>query len=322
MAAELPKKKKIRWTAAWAEARDLLWARRWRLAGGGMLMLVSRVAGLALPISSKYLIDDVVGKGRVDMLPKLAWIVGGATFIQAVTAFGLSQILGVAAQKAITDMRRRVEEHVMRLPVRYFDTTQTGILISRVMNDAEGIRNLVGTGLVQLVGSIVTAVFALGFLLYLNWQLTLATIGVLAAFGGAMSYAFRTLRPLFRDRGKIQAEVTGRLNQALGGVRVVKTYTAERREDLIFTKGAHRLFRNIAKSMTGVSATGAFSNVVIGAIGIVMITVGGRAIVNGTMTLGEMFSYIFFTGLLAMPIVQIASIGTQISEAFAGLDRI
>jgi subfamily B ATP-binding cassette protein MsbA len=264
----------------------------------------------------------VVGKGRTDLLPRLAWIVGLATVVQAITSFGLSQILGVAAQKAITDMRRRVEEHVMRLPVRYFDTTQTGVLISRVMNDAEGIRNLVGTGLVALVGSIVTAILALGFLLYYNWQMTIATIGVLAAFGGAMSYAFKTLRPLFRDRGKIQAEVTGRLNQALGGVRVVKTYTAERREDLIFTKGAHKLFRNIAKSMTGVSATTAFSNVVIGAIGMVMIIVGGRAIVTGTMTLGEMFSYIFFTGLLAMPIVQIASIGTQISEAFAGLDRI
>ncbi|HYN09311.1 MAG TPA: ABC transporter ATP-binding protein [Vicinamibacterales bacterium] len=320
--ADQPGKKKIRWSAAWAEARELLWARRWRLAAGFALMLISRIAGLALPLSSKYLIDDVIGKGQLDLLPRLAWIVGLATLVQAVTSFGLSQILGVAAQKAITDMRRRVEEHVMRLPVRYFDTTQTGILISRVMNDADGIRNLVGTGLVQLAGSIVTAVLALGFLFYYNWQLTVATIGVLALFGGAMSYAFRTLRPLFRDRGKIQADVTGRLNQALGGVRVVKTYTAERREDLIFTKGAHKLFRNIAKSMTGVSATTAFSNVVIGAIGIVMILVGGQAIVNGTMSLGDLFAYIFFTGLLAMPIVQIASIGTQISEAFAGLDRI
>ncbi len=234
----------------------------------------------------------------------------------------MSQILGVAAQKAITDMRRRVEEHVMRLPVRYFDTTQTGVLISRVMNDAEGIRNLVGTGLVQLTGSVVTAVLALVALLYLNWHLTLVTIVVLALFGGAMGYAFRTLRPLFRERGKISAELTGRLNQALGGVRVVKTYTAERREDLVFTKGAHNLFRNIAKSMTGVSATTAFSSVVIGAIGIVMILVGGRAIVDGTMTLGDLFAYIFFTGLMAAPIVQIASIGTQITEAFAGLDRI
>ena len=322
MAAPPTEKKKLRWSAAWQEARALIWARRWRLSLGLGLMLINRLAGLVLPASSKYLIDDVIGRGRVELLSTLAWIVAGATLVQAVTSFGLSQILGVAAQKAITDMRRRVEEHVMRLPVRYFDATQTGVLISRVMSDADGIRNLVGTGLVQLTGSIVTAILSIFVLLYLNWQLTLATIGVLALFGGAMGYAFKTLRPLFRERGQIQAEVTGRLNQALGGVRVVKTYTAERREDLVFTKGAHRLFRNVAKSMTGVSATTAFSSVVIGAIGIVMFLVGGRAIVTGTMTLGELISYIFFTGLMAMPIVQIASIGTQITEAFAGLDRI
>jgi subfamily B ATP-binding cassette protein MsbA len=315
-------KRKIRWSTAWQEARTLIWARRGRLALGLCLMLVNRLAGLVLPYVSKFLVDEVIGKGRMELLSRLAWAVGAATLVQAVSSFGLSQVLGVAAQKAITDMRRRVEEHVMRLPVRYFDTTQTGVLISRVMNDAEGIRNLVGTGLVQLTGSVVTAVFALAYLLYLNWHLTLVTILVLASFGGAMSYAFRTLRPLFRERGKIQADLTGRLNQALGGVRVVKTYTAERREDLVFTKGAHALFRNIAKSMTGVSATTAFSSVVIGAIGVVMIVVGGHAIMNGTMTLGDLFSYIFFTGLMAMPIVQIASIGTQISEAFAGLDRI
>jgi subfamily B ATP-binding cassette protein MsbA len=321
-AQEPPKKKKIRWSAAWEEARALIWARRWRLTLGLLLMLVSRLAGLVLPLLSKYLIDEVVVKNRADMLPTLAWLAAGATVVQALTSYGLSQILGVAAQKAITDMRRRVEAHVMRLPVRYFDKTQTGVLIARVMNDAEGIRNLVGTGLVQLTGSVVTAVFALGFLLYLNWHLTLVTILVLAVFGGALGYAFKTLRPLFRERGQITAEVTGRLNQALGGVRVVKTYTAERREDLIFTKGAHRLFRNVARSMTGVSAVGAFSSVIVGAIGIVMIVVGGRAIVAGTMTLGDLFAYIFFTGLMAMPIVQIASIGTQITEAFAGLDRI
>jgi ABC-type multidrug transport system fused ATPase/permease subunit len=315
-------KKKVRWSAAWQEARGLIWARRWRLSAGLVLMLVNRLAGLVLPYESRFFVDNVIGQGQIEMLTTIAWTVGAATVVQAVTSFGNSQILGVAAQKAITDMRRRVEEHVMRLPVRYFDSTQTGVLISRVMNDAEGIRNLVGTGLVQLTGSVITAVFALGFLLYLNWHLTVITILVLAAFAGIMSYAFRTLRPLFRERGKITADLTGRLNQALGGVRVVKTYTAERREDLVFTKGAHALFRNVAKSMTGVSATTAFSSVVIGAIGIVMILVGGRAIVAGTMTLGELFSYIFFTGLMAMPIVQIASIGTQITEAFAGLDRI
>jgi subfamily B ATP-binding cassette protein MsbA len=182
----------------------------------------------------------------------------------------------------------------------------------------KGIRNLVGTGLVQLTGSIVTAVLALGWLIYINWHLTLMIVLVLAAFGGAMSYAFRTLRPLFRERGQITAEVTGRLNQALGGVRVVKTYTAERREDLVFTKGAHRLFRNIAKSMTGVSGTTAFSSVIVGAIGVVVIVFGGRAIIAGTMTVGDLFQYVTLTALLAMPIVQIASIGTQISEAFAG----
>ena len=198
-------KKKIRWSAAWQEARALIWARRYRLAFGLVLMLISRLAGLVLPLLSKYLIDEVIGKNRPEMLPTLAWAAAGATVVQAITSFGLSQILGVAAQKAITDMRRRVEEHVMRLPVRYFDKTQTGVLIARVMNDAEGIRNLVGTGLVQLTGSVVTAVFALAILLYLNWHLTLMTILVLVLFGGAMGYAFKTLRPLFRERGQITA---------------------------------------------------------------------------------------------------------------------
>lgn len=316
------KKPPIRWSAAWGEARDLIWARRGRLLLGLGLMLVSRLAGMVLPFLSKYLVDDVLTQGRVDILPTLALIVGAATVVQAITSFALSQVLGVAAQYAITEMRRRVEEHIMRLPVSYFDRNQTGQLISRVMNDAEGIRNLVGTGLAQLTGSIVTAIIALGYLFWVNWFLTVVTLSVLAAFGLALGYAFKSLRPLFRERGKITAEVTGRLNEALGGIRVVKTYTAERREDLVFTKGVHRLFRNVAKSMTGVSATTAFSSVVIGAIGVVIILIGGNAIAAGTMTLGDLISYIFFTGLMAAPIVSIASIGTQITEAFAGLDRI
>jgi subfamily B ATP-binding cassette protein MsbA len=256
------------------------------------------------------------------MLPRLAWIVGAATLVQAVTSFALSQVLGVAAQRAITDMRRRVEEHILRLPVSYFDKTQTGILISRVMNDAEGIRNLVGTGLAQLAGSMLTAGVALIYLFWINWYLTVVTLVVIAVFGGALAYAFNRLRPLFRERGKIMGEVTGRLTEALGGIRVVKTYTAERREDLVFTKGVHRFFRNVAQSMTGVSATTAFSSVVIGAMGVIIITIGGHAIARGEMSLGSLISYIFFTGLMAAPIVQIASIGTQITEAFAGLDRI
>ena len=319
---ETPKKKQLEAAAVWREARELVWARRGRIGLGLSLMLVNRLAGLVLPASSKYLIDDVAGKGRAELLVPLALVAGGATFVQAVTSFALSQVLGVAAQRAITEMRRRVEEHVARLPVRYFDGTQAGQLLSRIMSDAEGIRNLVGTGLVQLTGSVVTAVAALGYLFYLNWRLTLATIVALGVFGGGMALAFKRLRPLFRERSRINAEVQGRLNETLGGIRIVKTYTAEKREELVFTRGVHRLFRNVAQSITGVSAITAFSTVVVGVIGMMMIVVGGRAILSGTMTVGEFMTYILFTGLMAAPVVQIASIGTQISEAFAGLDRI
>src|SRR5262245_28533404 len=322
VSAEPPKKKKVTASEAWREARELLWTHRRRLALGLVLMLISRLAGLVLPLSSKWLIDEVVGKRRTELLLPIALAAGVATLVQAVTSFALSQILGVAAQRAITDMRKRVQAHVVHLPVRYFDSTQTGILISRIMSDAEGIRNLVGTGLVQLAGGLLTAVLGLGVLFWLNWRLTIITILVLAFFGGGMAYAFRTLRPLFRERGKINAEVTGRLTEALGGIRVVKSYTAEKREEIVFTKGAHRLFRNVARSMTGVSATTAGSTVVIGIVGVLMIALGGRAIVTGEMTLGDLIMYIFFIGLVAAPLVSIASIGTQITEAFAGLDRI
>jgi subfamily B ATP-binding cassette protein MsbA len=315
-------KKKIDTAEAWKQARELMWSRRGRLAFGLFLMLVNRVSGLVLPATSKYLIDDVIGKHRAEMLMPLALVAGAATLVQAVTSFALSQVLGVAAQRAITEMRRRVEAHVARLPVRYFDSTQSGVLISRIMTDAEGIRNLVGTGLVQLTGSIVTAIAALGYLFYLNWYLTSITIVALGAFGGGMALAFKRLRPLFRERGKINAEVTGRLNETLGGIRIVKTYTAEKREELVFTRGVHRLFRNVAQSITGVSTIMAFSTVVVGVIGVLMIVIGGRAILAGTMTLGDFINYILFTGLMAAPVMQIASIGTQISEAFAGLDRI
>src|SRR6188768_1355176 len=315
-------KKKLDAATVWREARTLIWARRGRIGLGLALMLVNRMAGLVLPASSKYLIDDIAGKGRAELLMPLAFAAGAATVVQAVTSFALSQVLGVAAQRAITDMRRQVEEHVARLPVRYFDSTQAGQLLSRIMNDAEGIRNLVGTGLVQLTGSVVTAIAALAYLFYLNWRLTLATIVALGVFGGGMALAFKRLRPLFRERSKITAEVSGRLTETLGGIRIVKTYTAEKREELVFTQGVHRLFRNIARSITGVSAITAFSTVVVGVIGMMMIIVGGRAILSGSMTIGEFMTYILFTGLMAAPVVQIASIGTQISEAFAGLDRI
>jgi ABC-type multidrug transport system fused ATPase/permease subunit len=285
-------------------------------------MLVSRLAGLVAPASSKYFIDEVIGRSRTDLLVPLAAAIGVAALIQATTAYLNSQVISVTGQRAITQMRRKVEAQVVRLPVNYFDSTQTGVLISRIMTDAEGIRNLVGTGIIQLVGGILTAVLALVWLFWLNWQLTLAILLLLVAFGVTMSTAFRRLRPIFRERGAINAEVTGRLAETLGGIRIVKAYGTEKREDRVFARGAHRLFRNVASTITGTSAVGAFGTVVIGAIMVLVILMGGRSITSGAMTVGDLFSYIFFTGLMAAPIIQIASIGTQISEAFAGLDRI
>ncbi len=316
------KKRKIRWSTAWSEARDLMWARRGRLGLGFVLVVINTSAGFVLPWSTKFFIDTVIGEQRLDLLGQLALAVGVATIVQACTSFALAQVLGIAAQRAITDMRRRVEEHVLRLPVRYFDTTQTGVLVSRIMNDAEGIRNLVGTGIVQLTGSALGGLVAMTVLFYINWQLTALVLAVLAVFGGVMAYAFKTLRPLFRQRGKIYSEVTGRLTQALSGVRVVKTYTAEKREDLVFTEGAHRLLRTVAKTMTGTSAMSAVAAVVIGGVGVTTFMIGGRAIVAGEMSLGDLFRYVTFTAYLTMPVFQLASIGTQITEAFAGLDRI
>jgi ABC-type multidrug transport system fused ATPase/permease subunit len=315
-------KPRVNMANAWAEARELVWAHRSKVSLGLALMFVNRLAGLVLPASSKYLIDTVIGKHRPDLLTLVALSVGGATLVQAGTSFALSQVMSVAAQRAIADMRKRVQAHILRLPVSYFDTTQSGVLISRIMNDAEGIRNLVGTGLVQLAGGLVTAVIALGVLFWLDWKLTSVTLLILAAFGGGMAMAFTRLRPLFRERGAITAEVTGRLAQALGGVRIVKTYVAERREEVTFARGVHKLFRNIAASLTGVSAVTAFTTVIVGVVGVLMIVFGGRAILSGRMTLGDWVMYVFFIGLVAAPLVQIASIGTQISEAFAGLDRI
>ena len=317
-----PKKKRVNPKDAWRDARDLIWSHRYRLALGMLLMIVNRLVGFVLPATSKYLIDDVMIKHRSELLIPLALAAGGATLVQAVSSFALTQGLGVAAQRAITEMRKSVQEHVARLPIRYFDSTQTGVLISRIMTDAEGVRNLVGTGLVQLVGGLVTAVIALGVLFYLNWRLTSITLLALAAFGSAMALAFNKLRPLFRERGQINAEVTGRLTESLGGIRIVKAYAAEKREELVFARGAHRLFRNVARSMTGVSAVTAFATVIVGVIGVILILVGGRAVLSGQMTLGDFFMYAVITAMVTVPLMEIASIGTQITEAFAGLDRI
>ncbi|HEX4932216.1 MAG TPA: ABC transporter ATP-binding protein, partial [Gemmatimonadaceae bacterium] len=281
-----------------------------------------RLSGLVLPASSKYLIDNVLTQNRVDLLLPIAMATGGATIVQAITSFALSQVVSIAAQRAITDMRIDVQRHILRLPVSFFDSTKTGVLISRIMSDAEGIRNLVGTGIVQLVGGLLTAALAMGVLFYTSWQLTAVTLVVLAAFGAMMAVAFKRLRPIFRERSVINAEVTGRLSETVGGVRIVKVYTAEEREERVFATGAERLFHNVRSTITGTSAVGAATTAIVGVIGVLLTMMGGRAIIGGEMTLGDFVRYIFFIGLVAAPLVQIASIGTQISEAFAGLDRI
>ena len=316
------KKKKVDYGKAWVEAKALMWQYRGRLAVGFALMIINRVAGLALPGSSKYLVDTIIGDSRFEMLVPLALGVGAATVIQGITTFSLSQVISVAAQEAIMDMRRRVQSHVAHLPIAYFDSTKSGTLISRIMSDPEGIRNLVGTGIIRLVGGIFTAILALGVLIYLNWQLTIVIFVVLIIFGGAMAYAFKTIRPIFRERNKIRSDVSGRLGETLSGIRIVKAYSVEEREEKIFSEGVDNLFLNIKKSITGISAISSFGTVVIGIVGVIMIIVGGRAMLSGEMTLGDFIMYIFFTGLLAAPVVQVANIGTQLSDAFAGLDRI
>ena len=244
------KKRKPKLKSVWAEARHLIWQRRKRLAFGLVLIVIGRLAGLVMPASSKYLIDEVLVGGNVALLKPLAIAVLAATTLQALSSFTLAQTLSIAAQRAITEMRKDVQQHVIRLPVSYFDSTKAGILVSRIMTDAEGIRNLVGTGLVQLIGGVITASLSLVVLFYLNWQMTLVTLSLVLVFGGIMAAAFRKLRPLFRLRGELNARVTGRLTETLGGARIVKSYSAERREDLVFAKGAHELFRNVARTIS------------------------------------------------------------------------
>ncbi|HTQ80224.1 MAG TPA: ABC transporter ATP-binding protein [Thermoanaerobaculia bacterium] len=325
-AAADPKKEKakakLQFKIVFADALDLIRARKGRLIFGLFLMALNRLAGLVLPGTTKYLLDDVIGKGNHHLLYLLVLAAGAATLTQAVTSFALSQILGKAAQRSITEMRRKVQRHVGRLSVGYFDQTKTGVLLSRVMTDAEGIRNLVGTGLVEMIGGMVTAVFALGILFYLNVKLTLVALSVMSLFSVIMYFAFTLLRPLFRERSRINAEISGRLTETFSGVRVVKAYGAEQREALVFAKGVHRLFRNVARTMTGTSSIGAASTLLLGVVGIAMMAIGGNEVLSHRMTVGSFFSFTLYLGLLVGPAVQIVNIGSQLTEAFAGLERI
>lgn len=315
-----PVKKKINWSSLpdiWA----LIQPRRGMLAVGLVLVAVNRVAGLVLPGSSKYLFDNVIDRHQVNLLLPIVLTVIGATLLQGITSFTLTQLLSKSAQRMITDMRKQVQAHIGRLPISYYDANKTGVLVSRIMSDVEGIRNLIGTGLVEFVGGVLTAILALIILLRTSAFMTLVAFGVLVAFALFLNKAFAAIRPIFRARPKLNAEVTGRLTETLGGVRVVKGYHAEDREEGIFAAGAQRLLDNVLKTLTTTSLMSLSGAALMGFVSAVIMYFGARQVLAGTMTKGELISYSAYLVLMVAPVFQIVNIGTQITEAITGLER-
>ena len=304
------------------DARDIIWRSRRRLFIGIPLLLVNRLTSLVLPATAKYLIDDVIGKHDVHMLWILATISASAALVGGTTDYALAQILGMAAQRSITDLRKRIQQHVQRLPVRFFDATKTGVLVSRVMNDAEGIRNLVGTGLLQMFGGLVTAAIATGILFHFSAKLASIVFGAFFIFGGVLAWAFNTVRPLFKQRGEMNATITGRLTEGFSGIRVVKAYTAEKHEERVFAGGAHKLLRLVLTTMRAISGVGALTTFLVGGVSVAVLVIGGKEVIAKHMTGGDLIAFTFYLALVVGPIVQIVGISTQLSEAFAGLERI
>ena len=303
------------------EVWRLVLPRKWLMIFGLVLMAINRVAGLALPLTTKDLVNGVLTEHRGNMLPSLVGIVFVATAIQAATSYSLTQLLSKAAQRMIADLRKRVQQHIGRLPVRFYDANRTGVLVSRIMTDVEGVRNLIGTGLVQFVGGILTAVLVFGVLLYRSRHMTLIVFGVVAVFVLVLQKAFSTIRPIFRERGRINAEVTGRLTESLGGVRVVKGYHAEEREASVFGKGVDRLLANVISSLTATSMLSFASTTVLGVVGGLVMLMGGRAVLAGKMSTGGYVEYTMLLAFMIAPVFQIVNVGTQLTEALAGLDR-
>jgi ABC-type multidrug transport system fused ATPase/permease subunit len=310
--------------SAWKNLPDV-WAlikpRRGLLALGFALMAVNRLSGLVLPASTKYLVDNVISKRQIQLLTPIVLGVLGATVIQGLTSFTLTQLLSKSAQKMIADLRRQVQAHIGRLPVSFYDANKTGALVSRIMSDVEGVRNLIGTGLVEFVGGIMTAVIALVYLIHTSVTMTAVAFGILLVFGYGINKAFATIRPIFRARPKINAEVTGRLTESLSGVRVVKGYHAEEREEGVFAGGVRRLLDNVLKTLTATSLMSLSAAGLMGVVSAIIMELGAHKILAGTMTLGTFFAFNIFLGLLVAPVFQIVAIGTQITEAITGLER-
>ena len=320
--ADLPKKKP-NLKKVWPQVRALIVPRMGLLLGGMALMVVNRLAGLVLPFTARPLMDTVFSQThpRPDLLPRIIVVVFSAMVVQAITSFSLTQLLSKAGQRLIAEMRRQVQRHVGLLSVAYYDENRSGTLVARIMTDVEGVRNLVGTGLVEFVGGMLTAVLSFLFLLHLSVRVTLTVFSVLGVFVFVLQYAFKTIRPIFRERGKINAEVTGRLTESLGGVRVIKGYHAEEREAAVFSVGVERLLNNIMKSLTMTSSMSAASTTVLGLVSAIVMGLGGTLVFGKSWTTGVYFQYNMFLAFMIAPVFQIVNIGTQLTEAFAGLDR-
>ncbi len=303
------------------EVMALMLPRRGLLLFGAVLMLINRVCGLVLPFSTKYLVNDVMLKGEFKLLMPIVLGVVAATLIQGLTTYSLTQLLSKSGQRLIFEMRVKIQNHIGRLPVRFYDANKTGTLVSRIMSDVEGVRNLVGTGLVELAGGLITAVIATAVLFRTSATMTTVVLVVLLAFGAVLQRAFRTVRPIFRERGKITAEVTGRLTETLGGVRVIKGYHAEEREAGVFIKGAQRLLDNVFASLRTISLMTLASTVLMGLVGAVIMYMGSRQIAAHKMQVGDFMMYTSMLAFMVAPVVQVVNIGTQLSEALAGLER-
>ncbi len=318
-----PPRRKPSLKKLWPQIKALVKPRLGLLFAGMGLMVVNRVAGLVLPFTSKPLLDKVLSPvhPRPDLLPGIIAVVFSAMIVQAITSFSLTQLLSKAGQRLIAEMRRQVQRHVGLLSVSYYDENRTGTLVARIMSDVEGVRNLVGTGLVEFVGGLLTAVLAFIFLLHRSVIVTLTVFAVVGAFVFVLQYAFKIIRPIFRERAKINAEVTGRLTESLGGVRVIKGYHAEEREATVFSGGVERLLANVMKSLTMTSVLGSASTTVLGLVSALVMWLGGHSVLNHSWTVGDYFSYNMFLAFMIAPVFQIVNIGTQLTEAFAGLDR-
>lgn len=313
-------KEKKRVTFKWA-LKNIIWPRRKTIFIGLILIAISRPAGLVLPWATRYLIDDIPQSGDLNELYKYLGAIIGALILQAVCSFLLTRILSVEAQYLISELRVKVQKKVLSLPISYFDNTKSGVLVSRIMTDVEGVRNLVGTGLVQLVGGTLTSIISIFFLIQMNATMTALTLVPVSVFGFIALKAFGKIRPIFRERGKLNAEVTGRLTETLNGVRVIKGFNAEQSENRTFETGARRLYENVKSSLTATAFVTSMGTFLIGLASAGVLGLGVYNIIQGDMSSGELLSFISFLGFMIAPIVQMSNIGSQLTEAFAGLDR-